>query len=163
MIPIRNIFLLGGALALVSCHTTQPDPQQNPADAYGAANAYNQNPGANSGGYNYPAYGQQGQYGQPPAGSYNAGNPYGGANNYGAGGYSQPPYTQPADPGSGGAWSTPPAGNYGSASGRSHTVASGENLTKIARRYGVTTDALMRANNITDPNFIRAGQTLTIP
>ena len=51
----------------------------------------------------------------------------------------------------------------GSASGRTHTVASGENLSKISQRYGVTTDALMRANNITNPNFVRAGQKLTIP
>ena len=46
---------------------------------------------------------------------------------------------------------------------RTHTVANGENLSKIAQRYGTTTDAIMRANNITNPNFVRAGQQLTIP
>lgn len=43
-----------------------------------------------------------------------------------------------------------------------HKVASGENLTKIAKRYGVTVDQLRNANNITGDN-IKAGQTLTIP
>jgi LysM repeat protein len=168
MIPSRLILCFSGALALVSCNTVD-DPQQNPADAYGAANAYNHNPNANAnaGGYGYPAYGQGGQYSQPPGGAYGGAAPYGAANP-GAGAYSPPgysqPYTQPADTGYGGAYTAPPpAGNYGAASGRSHTVASGDNLSKIARRYGVTTDALMRANNLTDPNFIRAGQTLTIP
>jgi hypothetical protein len=169
MIPARLILSISGALALVSCNTVD-DPQQNPADAYGAANAYNQNanPNANAGGYGYPASGQGGQYSQPPAGAYGAANAYGTAPPPPAGGYSPPgysqPYTQPADSGYGGGYTAPPpAGNYGAASGRSHTVASGENLSKIARRYGVTADALMRANNLTDPNFIRAGQTLTIP
>lgn len=43
-----------------------------------------------------------------------------------------------------------------------HKVSSGENLTKIAKRYGVTVDQLRSANNISGDN-IQAGQTLTIP
>lgn len=43
-----------------------------------------------------------------------------------------------------------------------HKVRSGENLTKIARRYGVTVDAIKRANNIRGDE-IRVGQRLTIP
>lgn len=43
-----------------------------------------------------------------------------------------------------------------------HKVSSGENLTKIAKRYGVTIDQLRSANNISGDN-IQAGQTLTIP
>lgn len=43
-----------------------------------------------------------------------------------------------------------------------HKVKSGENLTKIAKRYGVTVDQLRSANNISGDD-IRAGQTLTIP
>lgn len=43
-----------------------------------------------------------------------------------------------------------------------HTVKRGENLTKIARRYGITVAALKRANNISGDE-IRAGQRLTIP
>lgn len=43
-----------------------------------------------------------------------------------------------------------------------HKVSSGENLTKIAKRYGVTVDQLRSANNISGDE-IKAGQTLTIP
>mgnify|MGYP002733192692 FL=1 len=43
-----------------------------------------------------------------------------------------------------------------------HKVSSGENLTKIAKRYGVSVDQLRSANNISGDN-IQAGQTLTIP
>ncbi|HYW07530.1 MAG TPA: LysM peptidoglycan-binding domain-containing protein [Longimicrobium sp.] len=45
---------------------------------------------------------------------------------------------------------------------RSHTVASGETLYGIARRYGVTVDALRRANDI-ESNTVRPGQTLVVP
>lgn len=47
--------------------------------------------------------------------------------------------------------------------GATHTVASGETPGGIARRYGVTTDALLRVNNITDPRRLRVGQVLVIP
>ncbi len=43
-----------------------------------------------------------------------------------------------------------------------HKVKRGENLTKIAKRYGITVAALKRANNITGDE-IRIGQRLTIP
>jgi len=42
-------------------------------------------------------------------------------------------------------------------------VQAGENLTWIAQRYGVSVTALMRANNITDPDTIYVGQQLIIP
>lgn len=44
-----------------------------------------------------------------------------------------------------------------------HTVQAGESLAMIARRYGVTTDAIMQANNLPDLNSISAGQELRIP
>ena len=44
-----------------------------------------------------------------------------------------------------------------------HVVAAGENLFRISLRYGVTLDALMRANGITNPNLIYVGQVLRIP
>ncbi|HET7678366.1 MAG TPA: LysM domain-containing protein [Candidatus Limnocylindrales bacterium] len=44
-----------------------------------------------------------------------------------------------------------------------HIVARGENLTQIARRYGVTVEAIALANGIEDPNLIEPGQRLIIP
>lgn len=44
----------------------------------------------------------------------------------------------------------------------SHTVKRGENLTKIAQKYGVTVDEIRKANNIKGDD-IKAGQTLKIP
>ena len=44
-----------------------------------------------------------------------------------------------------------------------HVVASGENLTGIARRYGSTIAGIARANGIVNPSFVRTGQKLTIP
>lgn len=38
-----------------------------------------------------------------------------------------------------------------------------DTLTRIGARFGVTVNALVRANNIQDPNLIRAGQMLQIP
>ena len=48
---------------------------------------------------------------------------------------------------------------------RRHTVASGENLTRIAERYGTTVEAITNANQgkITDPNHIEVGWDLAIP
>ncbi|HYC72376.1 MAG TPA: LysM peptidoglycan-binding domain-containing protein [Opitutaceae bacterium] len=47
--------------------------------------------------------------------------------------------------------------------GQTHTVAPGESLGVIARRYGVRVADLAAANNITDPSRVRAGQQLVIP
>jgi LysM repeat protein len=44
-----------------------------------------------------------------------------------------------------------------------HVVQRGETLSQIARRYGVSTTALAQVNGISNPNFIYAGQRLTIP
>ncbi|MCX6807308.1 MAG: LysM peptidoglycan-binding domain-containing protein [Patescibacteria group bacterium] len=46
---------------------------------------------------------------------------------------------------------------------RHHIVQSGDTLNAIAQRYGVSSDVLMKTNNITDPNLIQVGQELTIP
>ncbi|HLA24788.1 MAG TPA: LysM peptidoglycan-binding domain-containing protein [bacterium] len=46
---------------------------------------------------------------------------------------------------------------------RTHLIRPGDNLYRIALRYGVTVDALVRANGLLDPTRIRAGQILTIP
>jgi LysM repeat protein len=54
----------------------------------------------------------------------------------------------------------PPAPQPGA---RTHVVQGGENLYRIALRYGVTVQALAAANGITDPSEIYVGQVLTIP
>jgi LysM repeat protein len=43
-----------------------------------------------------------------------------------------------------------------------YTVRKGDNLTKIARKYGTSVSALRRANGISG-DLIRIGQVLTIP
>ena len=47
--------------------------------------------------------------------------------------------------------------------GRVHYVRPGESLSSIAVLYGVTAQALMKANGLSDPDYIYAGQRLTIP
>ncbi len=44
-----------------------------------------------------------------------------------------------------------------------HVVRRGETLSSIAARYGTTTQAIVQANGLLNPNFIYAGQRLTIP
>jgi LysM repeat protein len=58
----------------------------------------------------------------------------------------------------------PGSGGGGSSGGGGiHVVQRGETLYSIARRYGTTTAALVSANGLRNPNFIYAGQRLTIP
>lgn len=45
----------------------------------------------------------------------------------------------------------------------SHIVAVGETLGTIAEQYDVSMEAIMEANNLDDPNFISANQSLIIP
>ncbi|MEJ2080928.1 MAG: LysM peptidoglycan-binding domain-containing protein [Acidobacteriota bacterium] len=46
---------------------------------------------------------------------------------------------------------------------RNYTVRAGDNLFKIAQRFGTTVNALIEANDIRDPDSIHAGVALTIP
>ncbi len=46
---------------------------------------------------------------------------------------------------------------------QTHVVQQGENLFRIALRYGLTVDQLAAANSIADPTQIYAGQVLMIP
>ena len=48
-------------------------------------------------------------------------------------------------------------------SGKTHLVKKGDTITKIAKQYKVTQDALMSANSITDPTKLKAGANLMIP
>lgn len=49
------------------------------------------------------------------------------------------------------------------ASGRKHVVQQGDNIWRIANRYKVDQNTLMRVNGIKDPTKLRLGVTLTIP
>ncbi|MGH2721428.1 MAG: LysM peptidoglycan-binding domain-containing protein [Actinomycetota bacterium] len=44
-----------------------------------------------------------------------------------------------------------------------HTVAAGENLSRIAVRYRATVPGLVEVNKLTNPDHLRLGQVLTIP
>lgn len=44
-----------------------------------------------------------------------------------------------------------------------HTVKPNDTLSKIAKKYGVTVDAIAKANNIKNVNLIYDGDVLTIP
>ena len=46
---------------------------------------------------------------------------------------------------------------------RSHTMAKGDTLYGLARKYGVSVSAIQTANNITKPESIRDGAKLIIP
>jgi murein DD-endopeptidase MepM/ murein hydrolase activator NlpD len=46
---------------------------------------------------------------------------------------------------------------------RQHTVKAGENLARIAAKYGTTAAELAKANNLKDPSLIRIGSKLTVP
>jgi LysM repeat protein len=49
------------------------------------------------------------------------------------------------------------------AAGRAHVIASGDNLSRIATRYGTSIGAIVAANGLRDPNHLRIGARLTIP
>ena len=56
-----------------------------------------------------------------------------------------------------------PAQETKSSGGQSYVVAKGDNPYSIAKKFKVTQDALMKANNIDDPRKLKIGQTLAIP
>ncbi len=47
--------------------------------------------------------------------------------------------------------------------GQTYTVKDGDSLWDIAKKFGTTVDAICQANNITNPDLIKAGQVLIIP
>ena len=54
-------------------------------------------------------------------------------------------------------------GSSGGSSGRTYTVQSGDNLTRIAKKFGTTVSAIAQLNGIKDVNKIYVGQVLRIP
>jgi membrane-bound lytic murein transglycosylase D len=73
--------------------------------------------------------------------------------------------TRPASGSSSAGTRSATAGSRGAArpAARQHTVADGETLWGIARRYEITVDALRRANDLGENAAIQPGQRLTIP
>lgn len=61
------------------------------------------------------------------------------------------------------AWVDQPAAGSSQAGSERHRITVGENLTLIARRYGVSLDALLGANPRVDANNVLAGQWIVIP
>ena len=62
-----------------------------------------------------------------------------------------------------GGYSPPPRRYTPPSCGITHVVRRGETLYSIARRYGTCVQAISRANGLWNPNYIWAGQRLTIP
>lgn len=56
-----------------------------------------------------------------------------------------------------------PSGNWSRDGGAAITVAAGDSIDAIARRYGVPASAIMQANNIAAPATLHPGQRLVIP
>ncbi len=74
--------------------------------------------------------------------------------------------TQPGAPEVTGAIATPKPAASGSwtwEGGTPISVAHGDTVESIARRYGVPASAIIQANNLTSPATLRAGQQLVIP
>ena len=57
----------------------------------------------------------------------------------------------------------PQAQENKSSAGQSYVVAKGDNPYSIAKKFKVTQEALMKANNIDDPRKLKIGQSLAIP
>jgi murein DD-endopeptidase MepM/ murein hydrolase activator NlpD len=55
-----------------------------------------------------------------------------------------------------------PAAKTAAAAGSTYTVVSGDNLTRIASRYGTTVAALVKLNGIKNANLIHVGQVLKL-
>lgn len=57
----------------------------------------------------------------------------------------------------------PQAQESKTSAGQSYVVAKGDNPYSIAKKFKVTQEALMKANNIDDPRKLKIGQSLAIP
>ena len=73
--------------------------------------------------------------------------------------------TSTATPGSETGAGAPPTATATSTptSGQTYEVVEGDTIFDIAAEFGVDADALMAANNISDPTLLQIGQVLVIP
>jgi LysM repeat protein len=55
------------------------------------------------------------------------------------------------------------AGGASVPSGKTYVVQSGDSIWRIANRFGVNQEALMKANGITDARKMKTGMSLVIP
>ncbi|MBI3536198.1 MAG: LysM peptidoglycan-binding domain-containing protein [Chloroflexi bacterium] len=67
-----------------------------------------------------------------------------------------PPAPQPAP-------TAPPPAQPAPAGDQTYTVQKGDTMFAIARKFGVSVDAISKANNITNPSLIKPAQVLKIP
>jgi LysM repeat protein len=67
------------------------------------------------------------------------------------------PAEQPAEP------TAAPTATLDPANQQIYTIQSGDSLSAVAGRFGTTVDAIMQANELTDPNVIFVSQRLIIP
>lgn len=74
----------------------------------------------------------------------------------------QPAPTPPPEPAPAPAPESPPAPES-AVSQQIHTVQPGEWIYAIARRYAISPDLLLKANNLNNPNLVQPGQQLIIP
>ncbi len=73
-----------------------------------------------------------------------------------------PPATKKAEP-SKKAAEAPPKTVAKASAARTHTLKSGETLYRLSTKYGVSVEAIQKANNIKNPNAMREGMKLAIP
>lgn len=74
-----------------------------------------------------------------------------------------PPATKKAEPVKKTVTETPPKALPKAAPARTHILQSGETLYRLSSKYGVSVDAIQKANNIKNPNAMREGLKLVIP
>ena len=137
---------LGLALMVTSCKSTKAtakNPYQNNPyyGSSGSTTDYSSTPSSS----NYPSY-TESTYAPPSSVPSVPNVPT----------YNQPTYSQPAP-----SHNQPAPVSY-AGSGRSHTVASGENLYRISVKNGTSVAALKSANGLSS-DTIRPGQQLIIP
>ncbi len=59
--------------------------------------------------------------------------------------------------------SVPPGSGVPSTGGHTYIVRAGDNLFRIALRYGTTVYMLMQLNGLSNPNYLYVGQVLSVP